>query len=87
MPMIRYSYTQIRHILAEQEMYLERIWRYKERVTHYNVRDYRGNIVSENVTLNNIRYRFTQLGYPEDYDPVPLKGKRKKGGRNEGGRN
>lgn len=71
MTMIHYSYKQIRHILADQNLYLEKIWRYKERTAHYNIRSYDGSIIAENVTLNWIRLKFTKLGYPSDFDPSP----------------
>lgn len=71
MSMIYYSYPQICHILESQGLYLEKIWRYKERTVHYNIRDDTGTIVAENVTLRWIRYKFTELGYASDFDPIP----------------
>ena len=71
MAMIHYSYPQICHILEAQDLHLEKIWRYKERTAHYNIRNNTGDIIASNVTLNWIRCRFTELGYPLDFDPIP----------------
>lgn len=71
MAMIHYSYPQICHILEVQGLYLEKIWRYKERTVHYNIHNSTGDIVAENVTLTWIRCKFTELGYSSDFDPIP----------------
>lgn len=76
MEMIKYSYHQIRHILAKENIRLEKIWRYKERTTHYNIIDKNGDIIAKNVTLNWIRWQFTKFGYPADYDPAPKRRKK-----------
>ncbi len=78
MKKIEYSYKQIRHILGEQNLYLETLYHYKERIRHYNVRKIdTDEIVLENVTLNYLRYRLTWQGYPADYDPgLPQKSRK-----------
>lgn len=68
MKKIQYSYPQVKRILKEEGLYLETLYRYKERVRHYHVRRIgTEEIVLENVTLNYIRYRLTWQGYSIDY--------------------
>lgn len=78
MEKIEYSYKQVRHILGEQNMYLEVLYRYKERTRHYNVRKMdTDEIVMKGVTLNYLRYRLTAQGYAADYDPrLPKRSKK-----------
>lgn len=77
MEMIKYSYKQIRHILAWEGYQMELIRKYKQHVSHYNILDKDGNIIFNNVSLNWIRWRMTKLGYPADFDPLPSKKRRK----------
>lgn len=72
-----YSYHQIRHILQENGLKLDRIWRYKERTTHYNIVNEKNEIIAKDITLNWIRYQFTEYGYPIDYYPSPPKKRRR----------
>lgn len=77
MEMIKYSYKQIRHILEWQGYKMELLWNYKQRVSRYNILDHEGNVVFKGVTLNWLRWRFTNLGYPSDFDPVPSRIRKK----------
>lgn len=65
----KYSYWQIRHILAEWNYKLERIPIYKDRIGHYNILDKKQNPVVQHATLNQIRLLLTKLGVPVNYDP------------------
>jgi hypothetical protein len=61
--MKNYTYWQIKKLLAEQDIFLERLTLYKYHVPHYRMVDTHGNTIAEPVTLDGIRKIFKDLDY------------------------
>ncbi len=64
--MRRYTYWQIKKLLEAQDIFLERLYFYKDHNTKYRMVDKDGNILAEPVTLDGIRKVFSELDYPTD---------------------
>ena len=64
--MKEYTYWQIKKLLAEQNLYLEKLFLYKHHISKYCLKDEKGNIVASPITLDGIRKVFKDFDYPMD---------------------
>ncbi len=64
--MKNYTYWQIKKLLAEQDIFLERLTLYKCHIPKYRMVNKDGNTIAEPVTLDGIRKVFTDFDYPTD---------------------